>query len=93
LQPSDNPVGEGLGHFFGVMRVDAFRPKEDFMKHMDNWISTFRNSGNIQGEAKVLIPGDPEREMEIERMANGIPLLPPVVDDMKVLAAKFDLEF
>jgi L-2-hydroxycarboxylate dehydrogenase (NAD+) len=93
LQPSDNPVGEGLGHFFGVMRVDAFRPKEDFMKHMDNWISTFRNSGTIQGEAKVLIPGDPEREMEIERMANGIPLLPPVVDDMKVLAEKFDLEF
>lgn len=93
LQPSDNPVGDGIGHFFGAMRVDAFRPKEDFLNHMDNWISTFRKSNTINGQEKVLIPGDPEREMEKERMNNGIPLLAPVVEDLQSLAAKFDLEF
>ena len=38
----EDPVGEGIGHFFGVMRVDAFRPKDEFFKHMDNWIATFK---------------------------------------------------
>ena len=93
LQPSANPVGEGIGHFFGAMRVDAFRPKEDFLNHMDNWIERFRSAETIEGQTSVIIPGDPEREMEAERKENGIPLLDPVIEDLKVLADKFSLEF
>ena len=37
----------------------------------------------------MLIPGDPEREMENERMKNGIPLLKPVIEDLKLLSEKF----
>lgn len=37
---------------------------------------------------KVLIPGDPERELEAERMQNGIPLLEPVTEDLKALGKK-----
>ena len=29
-------VGEGIGHFFGAMRIDAFRNADEFKKHMDN---------------------------------------------------------
>ena len=29
LSPPTDPVGEGIGHFFGAMRVDAFRPAAD----------------------------------------------------------------
>ena len=64
MEPADNPPGEGLGHFMGAMRVDAFRPKEEFKSHMDNWIRRFRNSTPINKEQTVLIPGDPERAME-----------------------------
>lgn len=91
IDPLPNQPGEGLGHFFGAMRVDAFRPLEDFKSHMDNWISTFKNSEAIEGK-KVLIPGDPERELEVERMKNGIPLLGPVVKDLRALGDKFDIE-
>ena len=91
IDPLPNQPGEGLGHFFGAMRVDAFRPLEDFKSHMDNWISTFKNSEAIEGK-KVLIPGDPERELEVERMKNGIPLLGPVVEDLRALGDKFDIE-
>jgi LDH2 family malate/lactate/ureidoglycolate dehydrogenase len=92
LQPPANPVGEGIGHFFGAMRVDAFRPADDFLSHMDNWIETFRNAPAVKGE-KVLIPGDPEREMEAIRINEGIPLLKPVVEDLEQLAKKFSLSF
>ncbi len=93
LEPDPNPVGEGIGHFFGALRVDGFRPADDFKNHMDNWIKRFRASKTIKGHDKVLIPGDPEREMEEIRKKDGIPLLAPVVNDLKGLAKKFKLDF
>jgi len=89
----ENPVGEGIGHFFGAFRIDAFRPGEEFKAHMDNWISAFRNAKTVEGEEKVIIPGDPEREIEAERKTQGIPLLKPVVEDLKTLAEKLGVEF
>lgn len=89
IDPAPNPVGEGLGHFFGAMRIDAFRDGEEFKKHMDNWIERFRASETVDGAEKVLIPGDPEREMTEERLKNGIPVLEPVVNDLKEMGERF----
>lgn len=85
--PDEQP-GKGIGHFFGAMRIDAFRPADDFKKHMDKWIRRFRTAKTAEGHDKVLIPGDPEREMEADRMKSGIPLLKPVVEDLKYLGEK-----
>lgn len=89
IDPAPNPVGEGLGHFFGAMRIDAFRNGEEFKSHMDNWIKRFRASETVNPTEKVLIPGDPEREMTEERLKNGIDLLDPVVEDLQELGEKF----
>jgi LDH2 family malate/lactate/ureidoglycolate dehydrogenase len=89
----ENMPGEGIGHFFGVMRIDAFRKADEFKEHMDNWITRFRSAKTIAGQEKVIIPGDPEREMEQERMKKGIPLLPAVVADLEALSNTFKVEF
>lgn len=89
--PQDMP-GAGLGHFFGAMRVDAFRPKEEFLEEMDRWIRRFRASEPIDENEKVLIPGDPERAAEAERSANGIPLHEEVISDLASLAEKFNIK-
>jgi LDH2 family malate/lactate/ureidoglycolate dehydrogenase len=86
--PEDMP-GKGLGHFFGAMRIDAFRKAEDFKNHMDNWISRFRLSKPGKGQEKVIIPGDPEREMENLRKHNGIPIIQSVVEDLKKIGERF----
>jgi L-2-hydroxycarboxylate dehydrogenase (NAD+) len=88
-----NMPGKGIGHFFGAMRIDAFRPAEEFKHHMDNWIERFRSAKTVEGFEKVIIPGDPEREMEAERKLGGIPLVGAVVDDLRKLAEKFEIEF
>jgi LDH2 family malate/lactate/ureidoglycolate dehydrogenase len=93
LAPPADPVGKGIGHFFGAMRIDAFRPKEEFKIHMDNWINRFRSAKPVEGQPRVLIPGDPEREMNAIRLTEGIPLNAKVVEDLKGLAKKFDLKF
>ncbi|HEY2728255.1 MAG TPA: Ldh family oxidoreductase, partial [Parafilimonas sp.] len=90
--PQDMP-GKGLGHFFGAMRIDAFRCEDEFKQHMDNWIERFRKAKPANGYDKVLIPGDPEREMEIIRMREGIPVVESVVNDLKMLAEKFNTVF
>ncbi len=89
--PAD-PVGKGLGHFLGAMRVDAFRPADEFKAHMDNWIQRFRNAKTAEGYEKVLIHGDIEREMEITRKQEGWELLPPVVADLQQLGEKFGVK-
>jgi LDH2 family malate/lactate/ureidoglycolate dehydrogenase len=86
-------VGAGTGHMLGAMRVDAFRPIQEFKEHMDNWIDTFRKARPVEGVGQVQIPGDAEREMEAERRASGIPLLAPVAESLAEIAAKFGLPF
>ena len=93
LPMPENPVGEGLGHFFGAMRIDGFRPAQEFKSHMDTWIERFREAKNADDMPEVVIPGDPERLSEVERLKNGIPLNDKVVIDLKEVAKKFDLSF
>lgn len=88
----ENMPGKGLGHFFGAMRVDAFRPAAEFKQHMDNWIRRFRTAKPAPGHEKVLIPGDPEREMEQVRKIEGIPLVDSVAKELQELGARFSLE-
>jgi L-2-hydroxycarboxylate dehydrogenase (NAD+) len=87
-----NMPGEGLGHFFGAMRIDAFRPAQDFKSNMDNWITRFRNATPIDPVQKVLIPGDPEREAHEARMLTGIPIVEPVVLDLQEVGARFGIQ-
>ncbi|MEM9324174.1 MAG: Ldh family oxidoreductase [Bacteroidota bacterium] len=89
LDPVSDPVGKGLGHFFGAMRIDGFRDKEEFKGHMDNWLRRFRGAQTVPGQERVLVPGDPEREMEARRQHEGIPLLGPVVADLRTLSEKY----
>ncbi|WP_242926714.1 Ldh family oxidoreductase [Pontibacter vulgaris] len=92
LPVADNLPGEGIGHFLGAMRIDAFRPADEFKSHMDNWINSFRHAKVKKNEKAVLIPGDPEREMTEKRLKKGIPLLEPVEKDLEELGKKLGVK-
>ncbi|WP_207427907.1 Ldh family oxidoreductase [Pedobacter sp. SYSU D00535] len=91
LDPLPNLPGEGIGHFVGAMRVDGFRPVEEFKQHMDNWIKRFKAAKPITEEQPVVIPGEPELEAEKERKIKGIPLVEPVVEDLNELADRLGI--
>jgi LDH2 family malate/lactate/ureidoglycolate dehydrogenase len=93
LNPVENLPGKGIGHFVGALRVDAFRPLEEFKKNMDNWIERFKNATPIQESQRVIIPGEPEYHNMVERGKNGIPLNEKVVEDLKQLTGKLNIDF
>jgi L-2-hydroxycarboxylate dehydrogenase (NAD+) len=89
--PAEQP-GKGIGHFLGAMRIGAFRPAEEFKTAMDHWIKGFRSAKPMPGAEKVLVPGDPEREMHDSRILHGIPLLGVVVKDLQELGIRFGVD-
>lgn len=91
LEPPTDPVGLGIGHFVGAMRVDGFRPVDEFKNSLDNWIARFKSASTIDPAQKVIIPGEPELEAETDRKQNGIPLVDAVVKDLNELAEKFGI--
>jgi len=89
----ETKTGEGTGHFFGAMRIDAFREAEDFKSSMDKWIETFRNAKPAAGRERVIIPGDPEREKEAKFKKEGICILPAIVKELKEIAGELGVVF
>lgn len=93
LEPSKAQPGKGIGHFVGAMRIDAFRPAKDFKNDIDNWIERFKNAVRVNENQPVIIPGEPEFAEEEKRTKFGIELNEKIIEDIKSLAVKFDLEF
>lgn len=91
LPLAENMPGKGLGHFFGVLNIEAFRELDEFNQHMENWISRFKDSKPADSEFPVIIPGEPEHNFKTERLNQGIPVIDKVLQDLENLSKKFDI--
>jgi len=86
-------VGKGIGHFFGAMRIDGFIEADEFKRQIDDYVRTFRATKPAFGTNGPLIPGDPEREAEQVRSKQGVPLIMPVVEELRVISKKIGIPF
>ena len=95
LEPAENPVGKGIGHFFGAMRIDGFRAKEDYFQSIDTWIERFKAAKPKDENQPVIIPGEPEMLAFRNFSKIGIPINQIVYEDLKKLAAelKVNMDF
>lgn len=71
------------GHFFGALRIDAFRPAADFKRDMDRLIVELKSTPPAEGQERVYVPGEIEFETAKERAAQGIPLLDSVIQGLQ----------
>ena len=86
-------VGKGIGHFFGAMRIDGFIDADAFKSQVDEYIHVFRAAKPAPGTSGPLIPGDPEREAERIRRDKGVPLILPVVDELRGISKRTGIPF
>lgn len=78
-------------HFFGAIRVDAFRPLAEFKEGMDAMIDAIHSAEPAPEHARILVAGDPEHATRAVRAVQGIPLPPNVVHDLETLAAAYNI--
>jgi LDH2 family malate/lactate/ureidoglycolate dehydrogenase len=86
-------VGKGVGHFFGAMQISGFLDVDEFKRQIDDYVRTFRATKPAPGTKGPLIPGDPEREAEKVRRKNGVPLILPVIEELRDVSAKTGIPF
>lgn len=91
--PEGKPLPANVGHFFGAMRIDAFRPVDEFKATMDDIIRRLKNSAKAEGHDRIYIHGEKEFEMEEQRRKNGIPLDPKTVAMMRQVAQELGVEY
>lgn len=89
----ERSVGKGIGHFFGAMRIDGFIDGNEFKRQIDDYIRVFRATKPAPGTSGPLIPGDPEREAEKVRREQGVPLVLPVVEELRDISQKTGIPF
>ena len=84
------------GHFFGAIRVDAFRPAAEFKQDMDRLILDLKATPPVKGQQRVYVAGEIEFETAAERAEHGIPLHNSVLKGLRdvgeQLGVPYDLE-
>jgi LDH2 family malate/lactate/ureidoglycolate dehydrogenase len=91
--PDGKPLPANIGHFFGALRIDGFRPVAEFKADMDELITRIKNSPKAQGAERIYIHGEKEFEKQAEREAHGIPLHAKVVATLREIGAELKVPF
>jgi LDH2 family malate/lactate/ureidoglycolate dehydrogenase len=70
----------GARHMVAAYSVDAFTDVGEFKALMDEWMQGLKATLPAPGHERVLVPGQPEYEAELDRREHGVPLHPEVID-------------
>lgn len=90
----NNPTRpQGVGHFFGAIRIDRFRPAPEFKADMDAMIREVKEQPLAKGVERIMVAGEPEYNTERDRRKNGVPLSEAVVKDLTKLGANVGIPF
>lgn len=91
LDPLPNLPGNGIGHFVGCWDIDGFQDKETSKSKMDLWIQTFKNTIPLENNQPVLIPGEIEHHLKLNRQLEGISLVDAVCKDIEQLSIELKI--
>jgi LDH2 family malate/lactate/ureidoglycolate dehydrogenase len=87
------PLPANVGHFFGALRVDGFRPIDEFKATMDDIIRRMKGTPKAAGQDRVYIHGEKEYEVADDRQVHGVILHPKVIADLKAMSQEFNVEY
>ncbi len=91
--PEGKPLPSLVGHFFGCLRVDFFRPLEEFKREMDEMIRRLKASPKAEGSERIYIHGEKEFAFEEKYRLEGIPIYHKVYENLKAIAAEAAVPF
>lgn len=87
--PADEKLVVSSSHFFAALRIDLFRPADEFKAAMDDMLRALKGSEKATGHDRIYTPGEMEFETEQDRLKHGIPYHPVFVQRLRDLASEF----
>jgi LDH2 family malate/lactate/ureidoglycolate dehydrogenase len=91
--PSDGPQPGVISHFFGAIRIDAFRDVPAFKADMDRELRTFKDSRKAPGQERIYVAGEIEHEKTLYNREHGVPVHVKVWDGLQKLAGELNIPF
>ena len=88
-----SPGRPNFGHYVAAYSIEAFMDTAEFKRTMDEWIHMLESTKPAKGHDRVLYPGRPEAESEIDRTANGIPFHPEVIEWFRDICGELDIPY
>ena len=83
IDPGGSADLSRIGHCFAAVRIDAFRPLNEFKRDMDALIRELKSAPKAAGEERIYIAGEKEFEMTELSRRQGVPVLAQTVDMLK----------
>ncbi|HOR01468.1 MAG TPA: Ldh family oxidoreductase [Anaerolineae bacterium] len=80
-----------VGFYLQAINIQAFQPLSDFYRQIQQLIGEVRGAKRAVGVGKIYLPGEPELERVKDRMANGIPVPPALLNGLRELAAELQV--
>lgn len=77
------PRPSDTSHAFIAINVEAFRPLDEYKASVDEMLHDLRSMEPVEGQERVMVPGDPERIAYENRSERGIPVHPEVLNDLR----------
>lgn len=74
------------------MRADLFQELGLFKQRVDQMIQEIRRLPLMEGVEKIYLPGEIERDNEVERREKGIPLGSETVEELVALAKRYKVQ-
>lgn len=88
---ADGSAPAAMAHLFGALRIDGFRPLEEVQNTMEDAYDVIRGSAKLPGHDRILIPGEPELMAEERHATEGLPVTPPVLDQLRAVDRELGL--
>ena len=76
------------GYLFVALDPSHFGPVDAFRADVDRLVRDIHASTPAEGVDRVLVPGELEHHRRIDRLANGIPLAPALVEELDRLGVE-----
>ena len=81
-----------IGQFYGAQRIDVFEEPVRFKSRLQNLAKRIRSLPRQNPDVPVLVPGDPEKKHQIDRLENGIPISAHLLAEHGTIAAKLGID-
>jgi LDH2 family malate/lactate/ureidoglycolate dehydrogenase len=88
-----DPARPDIGHFVGAIDVARFRGLDAFRADMDDLLRTLKDSPKAEGQDRIYVAGEPEWDCEQRRRADGIPLAPGLVGQLRDVSVEAGVPF